>query len=117
MSSPASVLRPSLGSQATPPRSSGMALAPVARVAPLDRLAGSLIGRNPVVRRMLLASFVSGCGDRLHQVALAALILALTNSLASAGLVFVVSTLPYALFGLPLGAMVDRWDRRTAMIA
>jgi MFS family permease len=65
---------------------------------------------------MLLAALVSTCGDRLHQVALAALVLGMTNSMASAGLIFVVSTIPYALFGLPVGALVDRWNRRTAMI-
>ncbi|HEV7663420.1 MAG TPA: MFS transporter, partial [Chloroflexota bacterium] len=90
---------------------------PVRHWAPYDRIARSLVGRNAVLRRVLLAGFVSSCGDRLHQVALAALVLGMTDSMASAGLVFVVSTLPYALFGLPIGAFVDRWDRLTAMIA
>jgi MFS family permease len=86
-------------------------------IARADRGAGWLIRRNPAVRRMLLAALVSTCGDRLHQVGLAALILGMTNSMVAAGLVFVMSALPYALFGLPVGALVDRWDRRTAMIA
>ncbi|MCA1646611.1 MAG: MFS transporter [Chloroflexi bacterium] len=99
---------------------SSLALAPrhpLKRSAPVDHARGSLIGRNPALRRMLFAALVSTCGDRLHQVALAALVLGITNSMASAGLIFVVSTIPYALFGLPVGALVDRWDRRTAMIA
>src|SRR5712692_11412426 len=99
---------------------SSLALAPtrsVKRFAPVARVGGSLIKRNQALRRMLLAALVSTCGDRLHQVALAALVLGMTNSMASAGLIFVVSTIPYALFGLPVGALVDRWDRRTAMIA
>lgn len=83
----------------------------------LGRLRRSLIGRNPALARMLVASFISTCGDRLHQVALAALVLGATNSMAAAGLVFVVSTVPYALFGLPFGALIDRWDRRKTMIA
>src|SRR5713226_6172062 len=98
---------------------SSLAVAPARsakRLAPLDRLAGSLIMRNPALRRMLLAALVSTCGDRLHQVALAALVLGMTNSMASAGLIFVVSTIPYALFGLPVGALVDRWNRRITMI-
>src|SRR6266852_874140 len=78
--------------------------------------ARSLKGFAPL-RRMLLAALVSTCGDRLHQVALAALVLGMTNSMAAAGLIFVVSTIPYALFGLPVGALVDRWNRRTAMIS
>jgi MFS family permease len=65
---------------------------------------------------MLVASFISTAGDRLHQMALAALILGLTNSMVSAGLVFVVSTLPYVMFGLLAGALVDRWDRRRTMV-
>jgi MFS family permease len=40
----------------------------------------------------------------------------MTDSMASAGLIFVISAIPYALFGLPVGALVDRWDRRSAMI-
>src|SRR5262245_33192961 len=75
-----------------------------------------VIARNPALRRLMLAGFVSGLGDRMQQVALAALILALTGSMVQAGLVFVVSTVPYVLFGLFAGAMVDRWDRRSAMV-
>jgi MFS family permease len=99
---------------------SSLAVAParsVRRFLPVDRLGGSLVRRNSALRRMLLAALVSTCGDRLHQVALAALVLGMTNSMASAGLIFVVSTLPYALFGLPVGALVDRWNRRTAMFS
>jgi MFS family permease len=86
------------------------------RASPISGLRGSLIGRNPALARMLLAGFISTCGDRLHQVALAALVLGMTNSMASAGLIFVVATIPYALFGLIVGALVDRWDRRTILV-
>src|SRR5438132_12416272 len=99
---------------------SSLAVAParsVQRFVPVARVGGSLIKRNSALRRMLLAALVSTCGDRLHQVALAALVLGMTDSMASAGLIFVVSAIPYALFGLPVGALVDRWNRRTAMIS
>src|SRR4030081_3173112 len=86
------------------------------RFVPGARIGGTLVRRNAALRRMLLAALVSTCGDRLHQIALAALVLGMTDSMASAGLIFVVSTVPYALFGLPVGALVARWDRRTAMI-
>jgi MFS family permease len=76
----------------------------------------TLLARNPALARMIGASFVSSAGDRLHQLALAALILALTDSMASAGLVFVVSMLPYVLFGLVTGTLVDRWDRRRTLV-
>jgi MFS family permease len=99
---------------------SSLAVAParsVKRFVPVARVGGSLVRRNRALRRMLLAALVSTCGDRLHQVALAALVLGMTDSMASAGLIFVVSTIPYALFGLPVGALVDRWNYRTAMIS
>lgn len=72
--------------------------------------------RGPV-RRLVLASFLSTAGDRVHQVALVALILGVTGSLAQAGLVFVVSTLPYLVFGLVSGALVDHFDRRRTLLA
>src|SRR6266567_1919010 len=73
-------------------------------------------GLNGPVRRLLLASFLSTAGDRVHQVALVALILSVTGSLAQAGLVFIVSTLPYLLFGLVSGAIVDHFDRRRTLL-
>ena len=79
----------------------------------LDRLGGV----NGSVRQLLLASFLSTAGDRIHQVALVALILSVTGSLAEAGLVFVVSTLPYLLFGLVSGALVDHFDRKRTLLA
>ena len=79
-------------------------------------LSGSLLGRYPALRRIFAAGIVSGVGDRLNQIALAALILAITDSVAQAGLVFVVSLVPYILFGLVAGALVDRWDRRACLV-
>lgn len=76
----------------------------------------TLWGRNPALRAVLAASLVSTLGDRLHQVALAALVLAETGSLASAGLIFFVSTLPYVLFGLATGPLVDRLRPRTVLV-
>lgn len=75
-----------------------------------------LLVRNGALRRMLAAGFVSWLGDRLHQIALAALIMGLTGSLLQASLVFVVSTLPYVLLGMVAGTLVDRWDRRLTMV-
>ena len=44
------------------------------------------------------------------------LVLAETHSPAKAGIVGFAQTLPYMLFYLPAGALVDRWDRRRTMI-
>lgn len=75
-----------------------------------------LLVRNRPLRLIFAAGLVSGLGDRLNVVALAALILARTDSLFYAGMTFVVSTLPYVLFGLFAGTLVDRWDRRRCMV-
>jgi predicted MFS family arabinose efflux permease len=40
----------------------------------------------------------------------------LTNSPAKAGVVGFAQTLPYMLFFLPAGALVDRWDRKRIML-
>src|SRR6266511_3086373 len=108
--------RPS--SACCPPRIASRRESPGIRAAArsIARLRRSLLGRHPALARMLLAGFISTIGDRLHQMAMAALILGMTDSMASAGLVFVVSTIPYALFSLPAGALVDRWDRRLTMV-
>jgi MFS family permease len=44
------------------------------------------------------------------------LVLAETHSPAKAGIVGFAQTLPYMLFYLPAGALVDRWDRKRVMI-
>ncbi|MGI4861393.1 MAG: MFS transporter [Janthinobacterium lividum] len=45
------------------------------------------------------------------------LILKFTGSLAAAGVVGVLRSAPYLFLSLPLGALVDRWNRRHIMIA
>jgi MFS family permease len=44
------------------------------------------------------------------------LVLALTHSPAQAGLMTAMRLLPYLLFSLPAGALIDRWDRKAVMI-
>jgi MFS family permease len=79
---------------------------------------------HPFIRLALDSSFsalwtgqlISLIGDRVHQVALAFLILRATNSPIAVGLVFLVATLPNLVFGPIAGALVDRWDHREVMI-
>ena len=85
--------------------SSQAVVLPGRRQALAGRFRASLPGRHPALMRMLLAGFISSSGDRLHQVALAALILGMTNSMASAGLVFVVSTLSEGRRGLNMATL------------
>src|SRR6202165_6333045 len=67
---------------------------------------------------MLLWSgqIVSSVGTRVSQLAFPLLVLALTHSPAQAGLIAALRGLPYALFILPAGALIDRWDRKRVMI-
>ena len=82
------------------------------------------VQRHPYVRLALDSSFsalwtgqlISLLGDRVHQVALAFLILRATNSPIAVGGVFLVATLPNLLFGPIAGTLVDRWDHREVMI-
>jgi len=79
---------------------------------------------QPFIRLALDSSFsalwtgqlISLIGDRVHQVALAFLVLRATNSPIAVGLVFLVATLPNLVFGPIAGALVDRWDHREVMI-
>ena len=82
------------------------------------------VRHHPYVRLALNSSFaalwtgqvVSLFGDRLHQVALAVLVLVTTGSALAAGAVFMVATLPNVLFGPFAGTLVDRWEHKEVMI-
>src|SRR4051794_30753186 len=59
---------------------------------------------------------VSTIGTRVTSVAYPLLVLAQTHSPAKAGLVGFAQSLPYMLFYLPAGALVDRWNRKRVML-
>jgi MFS family permease len=59
---------------------------------------------------------VSVVGTQISQLAYPLLMLVLTKSPAQAGFISSARVIPYVLFGLPAGALVDRWDRRRVMI-
>jgi len=59
---------------------------------------------------------ISTLGTSISTLALPLLMLALTHSLALTGLLVAARQLPYLLFSLPAGALVDRWDRKTTMV-
>jgi DHA3 family macrolide efflux protein-like MFS transporter len=82
------------------------------------------IGEHPYVRLALDARFsalwlgqlVSLFGDRLHQVALAVLVLGVTGSPVEVGLVFLAATLPNLLVGPIAGTFVDRWNQKHVLV-
>jgi predicted MFS family arabinose efflux permease len=58
----------------------------------------------------------SALGGQAAGIAYPLLVLALTGSPATVGWVTALRSLPYLLLSLPVGAMVDRWDRRRLML-
>lgn len=63
-----------------------------------------------------LAGTISLFGDRLHQIALGVMVLAVTGSAMQTGLVFLAATLPNLLLGPIAGTFVDRWNQKYVMI-
>lgn len=59
---------------------------------------------------------VSSMGTQVSQLAFPLLILFLTRSPALAGLLGSLRALPYLIFSLPAGALIDRWDRKRVMM-
>jgi MFS family permease len=80
--------------------------------------------RHPYTRLALNGSFsalwagqlISLFGDRVHQVAIAAIVFVLTGSPVAVAAVFVAATLPNLLFGPIAGTLVDRWDHREVLV-
>ena len=59
---------------------------------------------------------VSTLGSAATSVVYPLLILSLTGSPAAAGIAAALGSLPYVIFSLPAGALIDRWDRKRIMI-
>jgi predicted MFS family arabinose efflux permease len=58
---------------------------------------------------------VSNLGSNAAHVIYPLLILAMTGSATAAGIAAALRTIPYLLFSLPAGALIDRWDRKRVM--
>ncbi len=59
---------------------------------------------------------ISTIGTGASQIVYPLLILELTRSPAAAGIAAALASLPYIIFSLPAGALIDRWDRKRVMI-
>lgn len=66
-------------------------------------------------QRIWAASAVSSLGDGIYGTALPLLAFSLTRSPLVLSLVTAAEVVPWVLFGLLGGTLVDRWDRRTTM--
>jgi MFS family permease len=60
---------------------------------------------------------ISNLGSAFTQWAVPLLVFKLTHSAVNLGIATAATFLPYLLFGLPLGAWMDRVDRKRAMVA
>jgi MFS family permease len=85
---------------------------------------GERLRRHPYVRLALNPSFsalwaggvISLFGDRVHQIALAFLVLSVTHSPVGVAFVFVAATLPNLFLSPIAGTYVDRWDQKDVMV-
>jgi MFS family permease len=84
--------------------------------APTQSSAPASIWRNRNYLLLWGGQIVSSIGTQVSDLAYPLLVLVLTNSPAQAGFVGAVGMLPYLVFSLPAGALVDRWDRKRVMI-
>src|SRR5689334_16634517 len=59
---------------------------------------------------------ISSVGTQVSGLAYPLLVLFLTGSPVQAGIVGALQSLPFLLLSLPVGALLDRWDRKRVMI-
>src|SRR5579883_560513 len=59
---------------------------------------------------------ISNMGSKVSGFAFPLMVLFLTKSASQAGLVVALNSLPYLFLSLPVGALVDRWDRKRVMV-
>jgi predicted MFS family arabinose efflux permease len=72
--------------------------------------------RNRDYLLLLSGQGISLLGSGVSTLALPFLILAITHSAAQTGYAFALRALPYLVFSLPAGALIDRWNRKAVMI-
>jgi len=76
------------------------------------------LAQNGSFGALWMGQLVSLFGDRLHQLALVALVGEATqNGAFAVAMVFVAATVPNLVFGPLAGALVDRWDQKRVMVA
>ena len=91
--------------------------APVAVAPPADESMFSALVRYPQFRFLWSASLTTQLGQWFQNVALGWLALELTNSAGFVGKIGFASGVPILLLSLPAGVLLDRIDRRRALLA
>jgi MFS family permease len=85
--------------------------------APAASLSPFAVFRNANFSRMWTGELVSTMGSALTSLAASILVFRLTNSALSVGLMLMATAAPSLLVGLFAGVLVDRFNRKTIMIA
>src|SRR5579884_68092 len=76
-----------------------------------------LIAAEPQFARLLAAAFISGLGDQINQVAVLALVLALTHSGFAVAASLAARLAAYVAVGPLAGVLADRVSRRAILVA
>lgn len=72
--------------------------------------------RVPGYRALWLSGVASGFGRSVTQVAIGWITLVASDSILAVGATFAIRLVPGLLLGIPLGSLVDRYDRRIILI-
>jgi MFS family permease len=84
---------------------------------PTQTKQGGSFWRNHDFLLLWSGQVVSTLGSSVSALALPLLVLTLVHSPVQAGLVAAIQMIPYLLFSLPVGALIDRWNRKLVMIS
>src|SRR5919106_495253 len=91
-----------------------MTAAPVPAAAPVGPFA---IFRNRSFVYLWTGQLISTIGDALTSLAAGIIVFRITGSILNVGIMLMVSSVPTLIFGLVAGVVVDRFDRKTIMLA
>ncbi len=84
--------------------------------APTNATPSARLWQNRDYMLLWSGQIASTLGSSAASIIYPLLILAITNSPGAAGVASALRALPYLLFSLPVGALIDRWDRKRVMI-
>lgn len=88
-----------------------------AEVASAESGGGPALWRNRDFMLLWSGQVVSALGSNISGIVFPLLILSLTNNdTVLAGFAGALGSLPYLIFSLPVGALIDRWNRKKVMI-
>jgi len=88
--------------------------APVPASAPVGPFA---IFRNRSFVYLWTGQLISTIGDALTSLAAGIIVFQVTHSILNVGIMLMLSSIPTLVFGLVAGVFVDRFDRKTIMVA